>query len=56
VLELTPKGEATNARNADRFVRELAALERHLDGAADEVLDALRRLEAALRKTLDEQL
>jgi MarR family transcriptional regulator, organic hydroperoxide resistance regulator len=52
LLELTPKGKATNARNAARFERELAALRAHLDGDPEEILAALRVLEDALRKTL----
>jgi len=54
VLELTAKGIRTNQRNSERFVHELSALERHLESTPDEVLDALRRLEAALRGTLAE--
>jgi len=54
VLELTAKGIRTNQRNSDRFVEELSALERHLEGTPEEVLVALRRLEAALRGTLAE--
>jgi DNA-binding MarR family transcriptional regulator len=52
VLELTSRGKATNARNARRFAAELQALRGHLEGDADEVLDAMRRLEVALRQTL----
>jgi DNA-binding MarR family transcriptional regulator len=52
VLELTPKGKATNTRNARRFERASRDLRRHLDGDPEEVLEALRRLEHALRKTL----
>jgi len=54
VLELTAKGARTNERNAGRFAKELAALERHLEGRSEETLDALRRLESALRETLAE--
>jgi DNA-binding MarR family transcriptional regulator len=52
VLEPTPKGEATNARNARRFEGALRDLRSHLDGDPEEILDSLRRLEQALRKTL----
>ena len=53
VLEPTAKGKATNARNGKRFQRTLERLREHLDGDAEEVLDAMRRLELALRLTLD---
>jgi DNA-binding MarR family transcriptional regulator len=53
VLEPTAKGKATNARNGKRFQRTLARLREHLDGDAEEVLDAMRRLELALRLTID---
>jgi len=53
VLEPTPKGEATNARNAQRLAQELSSLLLHLEGEADDVLAALGRLEDALRSTLD---
>jgi len=56
VLELTAKGIRTNERNSDRFLHELSALERHLDDKPEELLNALRSLEAGLRKTLDEDL
>lgn len=52
LLQLTPKGKATNARNAERFAKQLAALRANLDRDPEEILDALRALEAALRKTL----
>ena len=52
VLEPTAKGKATNARNGKRFQRALEQLREHLDGDPEEVLDAMRRLEAALRATL----
>jgi DNA-binding MarR family transcriptional regulator len=53
VLEPTAKGKATNARNAKRFQRTLERLREHLDGDPEEVLGAMRRLEVALRLTLD---
>lgn len=52
VLELTAKGKATNARNAERFANEIRTLRGHLDGDPEIILDSLRRLEAALRQTL----
>jgi DNA-binding MarR family transcriptional regulator len=54
VLELTAKGKATNARNARRFEQALRRLRGHLDGDPEEILEALRRLEDALRRTLAE--
>jgi len=51
-LELTPKGKATNARNAERFAMELTTLRGNLDRDPEEILDALRALESALRKTI----
>jgi DNA-binding MarR family transcriptional regulator len=52
VLELTPAGQATNGRNVKRFAAELQTLRGNLEGDSDEALDAMRRLEAALRQTL----
>src|SRR3954447_6085674 len=52
VLELTAKGKGTNARNARRFELALRRLRGHLDGDPEEILEALRRLEDALRRTL----
>ena len=51
-LEPTPKGRATNARNAQRFSHAIATLRDNLDGDPEEILDALGRLEAALRRSL----
>ncbi len=51
VLELTAKGKATNARNGERFFAALTALRENLDGDPEEILEAMRRLEDALRKT-----
>jgi len=53
VLEPTAKGKATNARNGKRFEWTIERLRANLDGDAEEILDAMRRLEAALRATLD---
>jgi DNA-binding MarR family transcriptional regulator len=52
LLELTPKGQATNARNAQRFEKALRAVRARLDGEPEEILEALRRLEDALRRTI----
>lgn len=52
VLELTPRGKGTNIRNSRRLERTLRELRSHLDGDPEEILEALRRLEHALRKTL----
>ena len=53
-LELTPKGKGTNARNAQRFEQAIRAVRSGLDGDPEEILDALRRLEDALRRALDD--
>jgi DNA-binding MarR family transcriptional regulator len=52
LLELTTRGKATNARNAQRFEKALQALRARLDGEPEEILGALRRLEDALRQTI----
>jgi DNA-binding MarR family transcriptional regulator len=44
VLEPTAKGKATNARNGKRFERTIERLRANLDGDAEEILDAMRRL------------
>jgi DNA-binding MarR family transcriptional regulator len=54
LLELSEKGAATDARNAKRLAVELAALRARLDDPPEEILEALRRLESALRQTLAE--
>jgi DNA-binding MarR family transcriptional regulator len=53
VLEPTAKGKATNARNGKRFEQTLVRLRGHLEGDPGEILEAMRRLEGALRLTLD---
>ena len=53
VLEPTAKGKATNARNAKRFQQTIERLRKNLEGDPEEILEAMRRLEAALRITLD---
>jgi DNA-binding MarR family transcriptional regulator len=52
VLEPTAKGKATNARIGRRFEQAIGALRSNIEGDPEEILDALRRLEAALRSTL----
>ncbi len=52
ILELTAAGKATNARNGERFMHELATLRANLDGDPEAILEAMRLLEDALRKTL----
>jgi DNA-binding MarR family transcriptional regulator len=51
VLEPTAKGKATSAPNGKRFERTIERLRANLDGDAEEILDAMRRLETALRTT-----
>jgi len=53
VLELTPAGRRTNQRNGRRLERALARLREELEDDPEEILEAMRRLEAALRRTLD---
>jgi len=53
VLEPTEKGKATNARNGRRFGAALRRLRTHLDGDPEQILEAMRRLEEAARKTLE---
>ncbi|HEY8407857.1 MAG TPA: MarR family winged helix-turn-helix transcriptional regulator [Gaiellaceae bacterium] len=52
LLELTPQGKATIGQNNGRLVAMLKALKTNLDGDPEEILDTLRRLEDALRRTL----
>jgi DNA-binding MarR family transcriptional regulator len=52
LLELTPRGTKTNIRNSRRLGRVLAELQAELDSDPEEILDAMRRLEAALRRVL----
>jgi DNA-binding MarR family transcriptional regulator len=52
LLELTDAGHATNRDNFGRFKVEMDAVRANLEGDADEILAAMRVLEAALRKTL----
>jgi DNA-binding MarR family transcriptional regulator len=53
VLELTARGKATNARNGERFLVWMTKVREELEGDPEEILDGMRRLEAALRATLD---
>jgi DNA-binding MarR family transcriptional regulator len=52
LLELTPQGTKTNLRNSRRLESVLAELRAELDGDPEEILEAMRRLEAALRRVL----
>lgn len=53
VLEPTAQGRATNTRNGKRFLKTIERLRANLDGDPEEILEAMRRLEAALRKTIE---
>jgi len=53
ILELTPDGKATNARNGERLQAALNALKLNLEQDQDDILNALGQLENALRRTLD---
>jgi DNA-binding MarR family transcriptional regulator len=50
VLEPTAAGKRANARNGRRFNRALEELRANLEGDPEEILEAMRRLEAALRR------
>ncbi|HEY2373914.1 MAG TPA: MarR family transcriptional regulator [Gaiellaceae bacterium] len=52
LLELTPRGRATNLRNSRRLERVLAEVRAELDADPEEILEEMRRLEAALRRVL----
>jgi len=52
LLELTRQGRATNLRNSRRLERVVAELRAELDADPEEILEAMRRLEAALRRVL----
>jgi DNA-binding MarR family transcriptional regulator len=52
ILELTPQGRDTNRRNSRRLAVQVEALRANIAGDPGEVLAALDRLEAALRKTI----
>lgn len=54
LLALTAAGQATNARNGERFNKEIRRVRAGLEGGDGEVLEALRRLEVALRRAVDE--
>ena len=55
VLEPTAKGRSTQAAIGKRFAKKLQAVRGNLaEGDAEEILEAMRRLEDALRKTLAE--
>ena len=52
LLELTARGRATNLRNSRRLERVVTELRAELDADPEEILEAMRRLEAALRHVL----
>jgi DNA-binding MarR family transcriptional regulator len=52
LLQLTAKGKATNARNGQRLQRVVERLRTNLEVDEQELLEALRVLEDALRKTI----
>jgi DNA-binding MarR family transcriptional regulator len=53
VLEPTAKGRSTQAAIGKRFAKKLQAVRGNLaEGDAEEILEAMRRFEDALRKTL----
>jgi len=52
LLELTAQGQKTNTRNSRRLERVIVELRSELDADPDEILEAMRRLEAALRRVL----
>jgi DNA-binding MarR family transcriptional regulator len=52
VLEPTARGKKTNARNAERFGAVMQRVTASLEGDPEEILEAMRRLEAALRAGL----
>jgi DNA-binding MarR family transcriptional regulator len=52
LLELTPQGQKTNVRNSRRLERVIGDLRAELDSDPEEILEAMRRLEAALRRVL----
>jgi DNA-binding MarR family transcriptional regulator len=54
LLELTDEGMQAFRAGGEGLRRVLDALSGHLDRPADEVLDALEALDAALRRTLDD--
>jgi DNA-binding MarR family transcriptional regulator len=53
LVELTAKGKATNARNGERFSAMHGRLAANLEGAREEILEHMRVLEDAMRKTLE---
>lgn len=57
VLEPTAKGRATQAAIGKRFAKKMQAVRALLgEEGSEEILEAMRRLEDALRKTLAEPL
>jgi DNA-binding MarR family transcriptional regulator len=54
LLEPTAKGKRTNERNGARFLATIDALRANLEGEPEDILEAMRLLEDALRRTLAE--
>ena len=52
LLELTAKGKATNAGNAERFDAVMRRVLGNLEGDRETILEHMRVLEAALRRTV----
>ena len=52
LLELTAKGTKTNARNGKRFLEVITRVRAELDAEEEQVLEAMRVLEDALRRAL----
>jgi DNA-binding MarR family transcriptional regulator len=52
LLQLTAGGKATNAANAARFQRMITRVRAELDRDEEEILEAMRALEAAMRRAL----
>ena len=53
LLELTPRGKATNARNSTRLARVIARVRSNLELDEEELLAQLRAFEVALRASLE---
>jgi len=55
ILELTARGRRTRQRNLERFPTWLQRVQDHLGADPESVLDAMRKLEDALRRALADQ-
>jgi len=53
LVELTPRGKATNARNSARLGKVIERVRANLEADEEELLAQLRVLEAALRASLE---